>query len=107
MPESEVQKYISVYGLRNYEEIDQKMVSLVSWSFQSFYNSLYLQVTELIYVHSKVMIVDDRATIIGSCEYDKQHNRCAFLLSFQPTSTIAVYLVTETLKWLLFLRTKK
>ncbi len=43
-----VEKYISVYGLRTYDLINDILT------------------TEQIYVHSKVMIVDDRLTIIGS-----------------------------------------
>ena len=31
----------------------------------------YIQVTEIIYVHSKMMIVDDRLTIIGSGNHSK------------------------------------
>ncbi|RWS15968.1 phospholipase D2-like isoform X2 [Dinothrombium tinctorium] len=41
-------KYISFYGLRNYDELNGKLV------------------TELIYVHSKLIIADDKITIIGS-----------------------------------------
>nr|XP_006811729.1 PREDICTED: phospholipase D1 [Saccoglossus kowalevskii] len=40
--------YISFCGLRTYSELDTKLV------------------TELVYVHSKLMIVDDRTVIIGS-----------------------------------------
>ncbi|XP_067142293.1 phospholipase D1 isoform X2 [Centruroides vittatus] len=40
--------YISFYGLRNYSTLNDKLV------------------TELVYVHSKLMIVDDQAVIIGS-----------------------------------------
>ena len=43
-----VEKYISVYGLRTYDLINDILT------------------TEQIYVHSKVIIVDDRLTIIGS-----------------------------------------
>ncbi len=42
------EKYISVYGLRTYDLVND------------------IPTTEQIYVHSKVMIVDDRLTIIGS-----------------------------------------
>lgn len=41
-------QYLSVYGLRTYDVLDSKLV------------------TEIIYVHSKLMIVDDRLAIIGS-----------------------------------------
>ncbi len=40
--------YLSVYGLRTHDILNDKVV------------------TEIIYVHSKIMIVDDRLTIIGS-----------------------------------------
>ena len=43
-----VDVYLSVYGLRTHDILDSKPV------------------TEIIYVHSKLMIVDDRITIIGS-----------------------------------------
>ncbi len=43
-----VDKYISVYGLRTYDLVND------------------ISTTEQIYVHSKMMIVDDRLTIIGS-----------------------------------------
>ena len=43
-----VDDYLSVYGLRTHDILDGKPV------------------TEIIYVHSKLMIVDDRITIIGS-----------------------------------------
>ena len=41
-------QYLSVYGLRTHDVLDDKLV------------------TEIIYVHSKLMIVDDRLAIIGS-----------------------------------------
>ncbi|RWS31654.1 phospholipase D2-like isoform X2 [Leptotrombidium deliense] len=41
-------KYISFFGLRNYDELNGKLV------------------TELIYVHSKLIIIDDKTCIIGS-----------------------------------------
>jgi len=41
-------KYITFYGLRNYGELNGEFVS------------------ELVYVHSKLLIVDDRVTLIGS-----------------------------------------
>ena len=48
VPKSEIQNYFSVFGLRTH--------GLLKGNF----------VTEIIYVHSKVMIVDDRLAIIGS-----------------------------------------
>ena len=44
----QVDKYVSVYGLRTHGKLNDR------------------HVTEIIYVHSKLMIVDDRITIIGS-----------------------------------------
>lgn len=41
-------QYIGFYSLRNYDELNGRLI------------------TELIYVHSKLLIVDDRVTIIGS-----------------------------------------
>ena len=43
-----VDKYVSVYGLRTHGKLERKPI------------------TEIIYVHSKLMIVDDRITILGS-----------------------------------------
>lgn len=48
VPAEEVANYISMYGLRTFGMIEDKLV------------------TEIVYVHSKCMIVDDRYTIIGS-----------------------------------------
>ncbi|CAI8009390.1 Phospholipase D zeta 2, partial [Geodia barretti] len=48
IPEDEIKNYISVYGLRTHGEIN--------WTPKS----------EIVYVHSKLMVVDDRITIIGS-----------------------------------------
>ena len=48
IPEEDVKHYFSVYGLRTHGSLNGKPV------------------TEIIYVHSKTMIVDDRITIIGS-----------------------------------------
>jgi phospholipase D1/2 len=48
IPEDELHKYISVYGLRTHGEIGGRPAS------------------EIVYVHSKLLIVDDRITIIGS-----------------------------------------
>ena len=42
------QKYIKIFGLRNHTVMDNKPVS------------------EIVYVHSKLMIVDDRYCILGS-----------------------------------------
>ncbi|XP_046851150.1 phospholipase D1-like [Xenia sp. Carnegie-2017] len=48
IPESEGSSYLSVYGLRTHDLLGEKME------------------TEIVYVHSKVMIVNDRVSIIGS-----------------------------------------
>jgi len=48
IPQEILPRYISVYGLRKYDVLNEKLV------------------TEIIYVHSKLMIVDDTLTIIGS-----------------------------------------
>ncbi|CAB4034965.1 Phospholipase D2 [Paramuricea clavata] len=48
MPCAYIKKYFSVYGLRTHGSLGEKLA------------------TEIIYVHSKLMIVDDRVTIIGS-----------------------------------------
>ncbi len=48
IPEKHVYRYLSVYSLRTHGILDNKFV------------------TEIIYVHSKLMIVDDRLAIIGS-----------------------------------------
>ena len=48
VPATSLHHYVSVYGLRTHSTLNNKLV------------------TELIYVHSKLMIVDDRVTIIGS-----------------------------------------
>ena len=48
IPEEEILDYISVYGLRTHGILNGEYV------------------TEIVYVHSKVMIVDDRITIMGS-----------------------------------------
>lgn len=45
---NDILRYFSVYGLRTHGILDEQLV------------------TEIIYVHSKIMIVDDRKTIIGS-----------------------------------------
>lgn len=42
------EKYIKIFGLRNYALMSQKPVS------------------EIVYVHSKIMVVDDNKMIIGS-----------------------------------------
>ena len=48
IPKDIAKKYFSVYSLRKYDLIERYFV------------------TEIVYVHSKIMIVDDRVTIIGS-----------------------------------------
>jgi len=48
IPKNNIFKYFSMYGLRTYGTLNDNLV------------------TEIIYVHSKLMIVDDRKTIIGS-----------------------------------------
>ena len=48
VPKEKIPQYFSIYGLRKYDRLGDKLV------------------TETIYVHSKVLIVDDRVSIIGS-----------------------------------------
>ena len=48
IPKFRIQDYFSVYGLRTHALLDDKLV------------------TEIVYVHSKLMIVDDQMAIIGS-----------------------------------------
>jgi phospholipase D1/2 len=48
VPPSFIKSYVSVYGLRTHGSLGENLA------------------TEIIYVHSKLMIVDDRVTIIGS-----------------------------------------
>ena len=48
IPKQDIPLYFSVYGLRTHDTLNGQLV------------------TEIIYVHSKLMIVDDRVTIIGS-----------------------------------------
>ena len=48
IPKEKIHRYFSVYGLRTHDTLNSKLV------------------TEIIYVHSKLMIVDDKVTIIGS-----------------------------------------
>ena len=48
VPERKISQYFSIYGLRKYDQLGDQVV------------------TEIIYIHSKVMIVDDRVSIIGS-----------------------------------------
>ena len=48
IPQEDIPRYISVYGLRTHATLNDKLV------------------TEIVYVHSKLMIVDDRVAIIGS-----------------------------------------
>jgi len=48
MPRSKISQYINFYGLRQHGHLDDRYV------------------TEMIYVHSKLMIVDDRISIMGS-----------------------------------------
>lgn len=48
IPPLTLHRYISIYGLRTHDVLNEKLV------------------TEIVYVHSKLMIVDDRLTIIGS-----------------------------------------
>ena len=53
MSEEEVSQYISFYCLRSYDYIRCR-------------NGLFYPVSEQVYVHSKLMIVDDRYVILGS-----------------------------------------
>ena len=48
IPQEDIHSYITVYGLRTHATLNDKLV------------------TEIVYVHSKLMIVDDRVAIIGS-----------------------------------------
>ena len=48
VPKERIPQYFSIYGLRKYDRLGDKVV------------------TETIYVHSKVLIVDDRVSVIGS-----------------------------------------
>ena len=48
IPQENISRYISVYGLRTHATLNGRLV------------------TEIVYVHSKLMIVDDRRAIIGS-----------------------------------------
>ena len=48
IPQEDIPHYISVYGLRTHATLNDRLV------------------TEIVYVHSKLMIVDDRIAIIGS-----------------------------------------
>lgn len=48
IPQTDIHKYFSTYGLRTHDTLND------------------VPVTEIIYVHSKIMIVDDNITIIGS-----------------------------------------
>lgn len=48
IPHEDIPRYISVYGLRTHATLNDRLV------------------TEIVYVHSKLMIVDDRVAIIGS-----------------------------------------
>lgn len=71
-------KFITFYGLRTHSEIRGKPVSefsvdsvehnpiLLSSFLLTGQPFFCLQVTELVYVHSKMMIVDDNTVIIGS-----------------------------------------
>ena len=45
---AKAKEYISFYGLRNFGKLNEKYM------------------TEIIYVHSKLMIIDDRIVVIGS-----------------------------------------
>ena len=48
IPQDDIPRYISVYGLRTHATLNDRLV------------------TEIVYVHSKLMVVDDRVAIIGS-----------------------------------------
>ncbi|KAF0550199.1 phospholipase D/nuclease [Gigaspora margarita] len=74
--------YISFYGLRTYAKIDSEAIkkaksktNIISETCQKFFKKLYPKganydknpiVTEQIYIHSKLMIVDDQIVICGS-----------------------------------------
>ncbi len=57
VPRSSIPSYVHVYGLRTHDSLGGELV------------------TELIYVHSKIMIVDDRTTIIGSANINDRSMR--------------------------------
>ncbi len=57
VPRSSIPSYVHVYGLRTHDSMGGELV------------------TELIYVHSKIMIVDDRITIIGSANINDRSMR--------------------------------
>lgn len=67
--------YITFYGLRKHGTLNEKLVGKFIYYFYLhiiFQNIKYVarmylfQVTELVYVHSKMLIADDRTVIIGS-----------------------------------------
>ena len=68
VPSEEIPNYISVYGLRTYGQIENRLVSRIIVDMLCHNVIRNMQVTEIVYVHSKCMIVDDRYTIIGSGE---------------------------------------
>lgn len=57
IPKDKIPNYVSIYGLRTHRILGDKVV------------------TELIYVHSKVMIVDDEKAIIGSANINDRSMR--------------------------------
>ena len=69
------QKYIAFYGLRNWAKFGEKFI------------------TEQVYIHAKMMIVDDRVVIIGSGIY------CPFICSglFYFSSSLYQLWVCKTL----------
>ena len=54
IPRESISRYFGVYGLRAHDSLGDKLV------------------TEPVYVHSKIMIVDDRMTIIGSANINER-----------------------------------
>ena len=78
---AEYTKYIVFCGLRTHDTLTEQLVSelfpvfltmsikfvkFLPSTFKFFCNKQALQVTELVYVHSKLIIVDDRCCLIGS-----------------------------------------
>ncbi|XP_014676388.1 PREDICTED: phospholipase D1-like [Priapulus caudatus] len=66
------QKYITFHGMRTHDELDDKPVS------------------ELIYIHSKMLIVDDRLCIIGSANINERSMRGS-----RDSETAAIFEDTE------------
>ena len=65
-----MKKYVSIFGLRTHDTLNGRLVIIIiNVNVIKLFNCTFvlpLKVTEIIYVHTKLMIVDDRYTIIGS-----------------------------------------